>query len=119
MPILTHSSCTIPIYLDWMVNDNEMITINHIKTDTYSALPFCHPPCLTCRPTAVLPVNDSSPILSSAAISLPTSVPPCTSEQMAPGRPFVSSTRCRIRVMATETRGVLGAPFHITVLPHV
>ena len=68
-------------------------------------------------PTAVLPVKETSFSLWSAAMACPTSVPAWQRLEMAPGRPFLSRTSATTLVMATEVRGVVGAPFQIIVLP--
>ena len=68
-------------------------------------------------PTSVLPVKETSFSLLSAAMARPTSVPPWQRAEMAPGRLFLSSTSATTLVMATEVRGVVGAPFQIMVLP--
>uniref|UniRef100_A0A2M4B1T4 Putative secreted protein n=1 Tax=Anopheles triannulatus TaxID=58253 RepID=A0A2M4B1T4_9DIPT len=72
----------------------------------------------TSRPTAVLPVNESNRTRSSAARRRPTSVPPWQSVTTG-GSLFRRSTSATIRVVATLTSGVLGAPFHRTASPTV
>ncbi len=49
----------------------------------------------TSRPTAVLPVKETSLTRRSSARRLPTSVPPVHREQMAPGRPLRSCMQVR------------------------
>ena len=71
----------------------------------------------TLRPTGVLPVNETNLILLSSAIDWPISVPPWQREQMAPGNPFFSRTWAIILVVATDTKGVVGAPFQIIEFP--
>jgi hypothetical protein len=59
----------------------------------------------------VLPVNERRLTRLSLAIASPTSAPPQTKEQMAPGRPFSSKTLVITFEIAIEQRLVVGAPF--------
>ena len=50
-------------------------------------------------------------------MACPTSFPPWAREQIAPGKPFFSRTSAMTFVVATDTNGVVGAPFQTSVLP--
>ena len=68
--------------------------------------------CDTILPTLVDPVNETSGILGSLEMSSPISTPsPCTRLQIDLN-PLAIKTSAKILVIATDTRGVLGAPFH-------
>ena len=72
----------------------------------------------TLLPTGVLPVNETNLTRGSAAMAWPTSVAPWHNDTIPPGRPFFSKTEVTILVVATDTKGVDGAPFQIMQLPH-
>ena len=72
---------------------------------------------ITFFPTAVDPVKDTRGILLSCAMAFPISAPPQHNVDTAVGKLFFSKTDATIFVTATDTKGVVGAPFHNMVSP--
>lgn len=66
----------------------------------------------------MLPVKDNNGILVSLDMASPISLSPLQREHIAPGKSFFSRTDATILVVATDTRGVDGAPFQSTTSPH-
>jgi len=64
-------------------------------------------------------VKETKFTLLSFTIDTPISTSPVHKDKTAPGILFFSKTDANIFVVAIEVREVVGAPFHITTLPHI